>query len=305
MLYLEVYPDIVFLINFFIDLLLIFLVKKVNKKSSSKLRIVLAAACGATCAAIVSIFPWMNLFIRFVLMYLVASLLMIVIAFGRLKLSDILKQWIVLNLITYFVGGFMSSIYYHTNFRMLLIGMGNGNIFSNISALYVIVSISAITIVTLILLWLLRLYKIHKPLIYDVELVLEDHHIKTRGLMDTGNCLYDPILRKPVMVMENSLIEELLTPSIKQDMEAAISYLEGKSDVMPWNDNYDEVFRFSFIPYRSIGKTGMLLGIRLDKVMIHTEKESICNEKVIVAICDNRLTGGKEDYHVILHKELL
>lgn len=302
-MYLEVYPDIVFIINFFIDIILIFLVKKINKKSSSRLRTILAAALGASFAVILCIFPWMNIILKFVLIYIANSFLMLLIAFGRLKLSDLLKQWIVLNLITYFVGGIMNSIYYHTDLRMILINVAKGSIYSNVSVMFVIASICVITIIALIVLWLLRLYQVHRPLIYDVELVLDKQHIWTKGLMDTGNCLYDPIRRKPVMVMENTLMEKLLTPKIKQDMEVAKSYLKGKMDGMPLLD-YD-LLRFSFIPYRSIGKTGMLLGIRLDKVMIHTEKESICNEKVTVAICDNPLTGGKEDYHIILHKELL
>ena len=304
-MYIEVYPDVVFLLNFFIDLILIFLVKKINKKDSSKLKIILAAATGGFCAVIVSIYPWMNPIIKFVIMYAVASLLMIVIAFGRLKLSDLIKQWIVLNMITYFMGGFMNSIYYNTNLRMLLVNVGNSNVFSNLPALYVVLAVCAITIVALFVIWLSRLYLIHRPLVYDVELILDGRHVKTRGLMDTGNCLYDPTLGKPVMVMDGSLIDELLTPNIKYDMEAAMSYLEGKSVDKPWLRSDDQVLRFSFIPYRSIGKTGMLLGIRLDKVMIYTDRESICNERVTVAICNNRLTGGKEDYHVILHKELL
>ena len=304
-MYLEVYPDVVFLINFFVDLVLIFLVKKVNRKNSSKLRIILAATTGGICAAVVSVYPWMNTVIKFLLMYVATSLLMIVIAFGKLKLSDILKQWIVLNLITYFVGGFINSIYYHTNFRMILISIGNKNIISNISSLYIIVVICLITIVTTFALWLLRQYQIHKPLVYDVELVLEERHIRTRGLMDTGNCLFDPTVGKPVMIIDNSLIDELMSPDIKQDMELAMSYLDGKSDETSYPNNYDNIVRFSFIPYRSIGKTGMLLAIRLDKVMIHTENESICNERVTAAIYDNCLTENKENYHVILHKELL
>lgn len=302
---LEVYTDIVFLINFFIDVILIFLLKKVNKKDSSKLRIALAATVGGACAAVISIFPWMNIILRFTLMYVATSLLMIVIAFGKLKISDMIKQWIVLNLITYFVGGFMNSIYYHTNLRLFFINLGNGNIFSNASALYIIVSVCAVAVVSVFVLWLLRLYQIHRPLIYEVELVLGERSVLTKGLMDTGNCLYDPISKKPVMVIENSLIESLLTPNIRQDMEMARNYLEGKADDIPYLGYDDRLLRFSYIPYRSIGKTGMLLGIKLDKVLIHTEKENICNERVTVAICDNRLTDGKDDYHAILHKELL
>lgn len=304
-MYLEVYPDVVFIINLIIDLILLFLLKKVNKKRISSVRIILAAATGSLFAVIVSVFPYMNYIIRFVSMYFVASLLMIVIAFGKLRIWDILKQWIVLNFITYFVGGAMNSLYYHTNLRIYLIDIGSGNFFSNLSVLYVIISFSVITIGFLFVLWLLRLYQLHKPLVYDVELVLENRNVRTKGLMDTGNCLYDPIHRKPIMVMENSLIDELLKPKTKQDMEIALNYMKGKSDELPLQGISDRDFRFSFIPYRTIGKTGMLLGIRLDKVLIHTDKESICNERITAAICENCLTSGKEKYHVILHKELL
>lgn len=301
MLYIEVYPDIVFLINFFIDLLLIFLLKKVNKKHTSKLRMNLAAMAGAVSAVIIAIFPWMNEIYKFII-YLLVSILMIFIAFGKLSIWDLVKQWIVLNLITYFVGGLMNSIYYHTSLRVLFI-IGIGNVISNVSLVYIALLLVIITIIALIFIWLLRFYQIHKPLIYDVELILKDRRVITKGLMDTGNCLYDPLNKSPVMVIENTLIENLLNDKIKQEMNEAKKYMNGELDEMPWD--YDiNGFSFGIIPYRSVGKTGMLLTFKLDKVMIFTGKESICNERVTVAICDNRLTGN-DDYHVILHKELL
>lgn len=305
-MYLEVYPDVVFLLNFFINLILIFLLKKLNKKNGSKIRLILAALAGAGAAAILSCFPWMNYLLKLILMYLATSLLMIIIAFGKLKLIDLLKQWVSLNLITYFLGGFMNAIYYHTNFRLYLLDIGRGNIFSNIPILYILVSAGLIFIIMMFLLWLYRLYQLHKPLIYDVELVLNNHTVKAKGLMDTGNCLYDPLLNKPVMVMDNSLIEQLATPEIKHSLHQARSFMEGKMNEIDEAMDYktDDLYRFSFIPYRSIGKCGMLLGIRLDKVMIHTGKETICNENVTAAISDNLLTDNR-CYQVILHRELL
>ena len=303
-MYLEVYPDVVFFLNSIVDIILIFILKKVNKKNSSIARIILAGAAGASPAVVLSIFPWMNYFLKFVLMYVLASLLMILIAFGKLKAADLLKQWIFLNLITYFFGGFMNAIYYHTNFRLYLLNFGRGSIFSNIPLIYVCTAAGAIGATAVFLLWLFRLYQLHRPLIYDVELVLKDRRVRTKGLMDTGNCLYDPVLKRPVMVMENDLIEQLATPEIKNGIKQAKNFLEGKTTEISWETQGDKIYRFSFIPYRSVGKCGMMLGIRLDKVMIYTENETFCNEKVTAAICDNPLSDNK-DYHVILHKGLL
>jgi stage II sporulation protein GA (sporulation sigma-E factor processing peptidase) len=124
--------------------------------------------------------------------------------------------------------------------------------------------------------------------------------------MDSGNCLYDPVFKKPVMVVENSLIRDLLPSGTYLEFEAARKFMEQAGpDHRPPDLSNEHVLRFRFIPYQSIGKMqGMMLGLVLDKVLIHTEKETVCNEKVTAAICDNHLSA-KDDYHVLLHKELI
>jgi len=303
-LYLEIYPDIVFLINFPIDFFLIFLVKKVGKKSSSLPRLVLSAAAGGMCAVVYSLFPWMNIFFKLVLIYGASSFIMILIAFGRLKLSDMLKQLVVLNFITYLLGGIMNSIYYHTNFRLYLLSIGRfigGKIPVPYFAVLACASAAAVTLV----IWFLRMYLVRRPLIYDVDLFFEGRRIRAKGLMDTGNCLYDPVRGKPVMVVESKLADELLTPKARKDMEDTMKYLEGKSDDIRLSFDNGPGFRFCFIPYRSVGKSGMLMGVKLDKILIHTGDECICNEGVTAAICESGLTGRCKDYQVILHRELL
>jgi len=304
-LYLEVYPDIIFILNFFLDLILLFLLKKVNRKKSSILRIILSAMVGGIFAAITGTLLYLNVFLRFLFMNILAALLMIRIAFGKLSKEDFLKQVIVLYLITYFVGGLVNSIYYHTNIRMALINFGKGLPFSNISWKFVVRIFLILIPLSIFLLWLLRCYKLRTSLTYDVTLVLQDRSIKTKGLMDTGNCLYDPIYKKPVMVVENSLMEQILSPELIQCLDEAKKYLSDKNyDIGKWDIENEHILRLRFIPFHSLGKTGMMIGIKLDKVLIDTGKETICNEKVTAAIYDNRLSTG-DDYQVILHKELI
>lgn len=305
-MYLEVYPDIIFILNFIVDFILISLLKMVNRKSSSILRKIGAASIGAIMAVMVSIFPWMNVLLRFLLMYVVASVLMICLAFGRLKLMDMVKQVVALYLITYFVGGLINSIYYHTNFKNYMIDLGNGLVFSDISLKFIIITFLIIIPVSIILHRFYLWYQSNAPLTYEVELIFDGQKIKTNGLMDTGNCLYDPIYKRPVMVVENSLMEELLSPENNKSLNEAKQYVEAnKNDTSQWNINTELELRLRFVPYQSIGKKqGMLVGLVLDKVLIHTGKETICNERVTAAVCDNQLST-KEDYHVILHKEFL
>ncbi|NLP34735.1 MAG: sigma-E processing peptidase SpoIIGA [Clostridiales bacterium] len=304
-MYLEVYPDIIFILNFFVDLFLLFLLKLVNKKSSSLPRFLLAAAVGALFAVFTGIFPWMNVVIRFLLMNVVASVVMIRICFGKLMATDLLKQTIVLYLITYFVGGMINSIYHYTDFKLYIMNLGNGIAFSNFSWRFITILLLIIMPLILIILWILRWYQRNSLDTYDVDLVLFDRCVHTTGLMDSGNCLYDPIFKRPVMVMENTLVKELLTPEFYKEFEKAKSYVEGNNfDMNGWNISEEHILRLRFIPYQSIGKSGVMIGINLDKVMINTGKETICNEKVTAAISDNILSS-KNKYQVILHKGLM
>ncbi len=304
-MYLEVYPDIIFILNFIIDLLLIFLLRKVNRKRSTLLRMTGAAACGAVFAVILGIYPWMNLLLRFLLMYVIASLLMILIAFGKLKMADMIKQLILLYLFTYFVGGLINSIYYYIKDGLVTVNLGNGMIFSNISLKFILIVLGIITPFILFGIWIFRWYQSLVPTTYEVELFLEDRRIMTEGLMDTGNCLYDPIYKSPVMVMDNSLMNSLLSDEFRRELEEARCYMNSNDyDTGKWEIEKEHLLRLRFIPYQSIGKSGILLGIRLDKVLIHTGNETKYNEKVIAAISDNHLSS-RQEYHVILHKGLL
>jgi stage II sporulation protein GA (sporulation sigma-E factor processing peptidase) len=278
----------------------------VNKKSSNWKRLIGAAASGAVFAVIVGIFPWMNIVVRFILMNVVAAIIMLFIAFKRMKRADLFRQVITLYLITYFIGGLINSIYYHTDFKLYLMNLGNALTFSNISWKFIISVMLLLIPVVLFVFWLFRRYQSEVRETYEVELFLENYSIHTKGLMDTGNCLYDPVFKRPVMVIESTLLEQLLSTEFCKDLENAKHYLEENADgIMQLDMKEEHLLRLRFIPYQSIGKThGMMLGLLLDKVLINTGTQTVCNEKVTAAICDNHLST-KEDYHVILHKNLM
>jgi stage II sporulation protein GA (sporulation sigma-E factor processing peptidase) len=305
-LYLEIYPDIIFVLNFSMDFILLFILSKVNRKIFRWKRMVVGSAVGAVSAVIVSIFPWMNIIIRFLFMNIAASALMLCITFGKMRPVQLLQQMIALYLITYFAGGLINSVYYYTDFREKLIHIGTSLILSNLSWETVIAILLLLIPTSFILLRLIRRNLSERKEIYEVELFCDNRNIKTVGLLDTGNCLYDPIFKKPVMVIDETLLGELLSSEACNDMEAVRKGLRGISES---SDNLavsmENARRLRFIPYQSIGKeSGIMPGLILDKVLIHTGKETICNEKVTAAICDNHLSAN-DDYHVILHKELI
>jgi len=287
------------------DLFLLYILKTINKKSSSLIKLILASAVGGLSAALLGIFPWLNVILRFVLMNIMTSLIMIRIAFGKLYLSDMLKQSLVFYVITYFFGGLINSIYYYTDFKIIITNLGKGHYLSNLSWGSIILSIVITLPFVFALLWLYRWYRSNALEIYDVDLEFFEKSIHIKGFMDSGNCLYDPINKKPVIVVEEETIKELISPEFYLYLKEAKNYLEmEKTDIRQWDVNKEDMLKLKFIPYSSVGKRGVLLGMIIDKVMIYTGKDVICNEKVIVAISNNLISPNKE-YQAILHKGLM
>ncbi len=322
-MYLEIYPDIVFILNFCIDLILLILVKVVNRKRSGLLRLCCAAMIGGISAVLISLLPWVNsmtyifpsvIIIKAVsiLVKIIAIPLMLLAAFGKMRWSDLLKQGISFCLITYFVGGMMNSIYYNTSIRLELLNLGDTIMLSNISWYFVAITMMIIILLAIGLLLLWRFYRQKEKDIYDVELILEERSFKTKGLFDTGNCLYDPVYHRPVIVIERSVVEELLSKEFLDEFENTKNYLSGTLMEEELATSLEQtetmkklLLRLRIIPYSSIGKAqGMMFGLMLDQLVIHTGKETFCCNKITAAISDNSLSP-KEEYHVILHKELL
>ena len=324
-MYLEIYPDIVFFLNFFIDLLLLYLLKLINRKGSTIWRLLGASAVGGLTAALISIFPWLNL--RFNLEYhaalfrclkaawkLVTLLLMLFIAFGRLSRKDYMKQVITFMLITFFVGGFMNSVYYHTNLRLFLLPLKYSCLFSNVSFKFILIMLLCLILLGAIMVVLRRLYRHGLRELYKVELNYKGNRYTATGLYDTGNCLHDPIYQKPVIVIEESLLEqllpveelrefrEILADMKKTEKEAAAGL--SKQDLQSYF-SYDIIRRLSFIPFRSIGSEGDIMpGIMLDGIIVNMGDELINCTKIVAAVSGQKLSS-KEEYQVILNKELL
>lgn len=186
-----------------------------------------------------------------------------------------------------------------------MIRLENTLIFSTISWKSVIVSFLLIIPVAFMLLYFFRWYQSNTRETLDMELEWHNHSVRTKGLLDSGNCLYDPISRKPVIIIEDTLLSGLLSDEAYRELKKVRDcMLEGAVSSEGRSNEFDQL-RYKLIPYQSIGKPkGLMPGLVVDKVVIFKGKETVCNEKVTVAICDNPLSA-KKDYHVILHKGLL
>lgn len=311
-MYLEIYIDMLFLINFLMDIILLKIVKKVQKLNSTTIRLFLAGIVGAINGCVIVLLPSLNNIFKFVFIYVFTSYLMVRIAFRFTNRRDLFKNIIMLFIITFFSGGFLNSLYFYTNLGYYFHELLKGGLHPSIKGIHILIMSPLFFIVIKLFIRILDDKKKKVQTIYEVELKYEKDSLVLKGFYDTGNSLRDPILNKPVAIAEYESVKKLLPKNLQSIIE---TYYE-KDNI--YNIPFDIITPSSlrFIPYHSIGREkGMLIGVVFKEVLIHNSNnttESIDdsnymeanNSKVIVALHKGKLSN-KNDYQIILHKELL
>ncbi|HHT98081.1 MAG TPA: sigma-E processing peptidase SpoIIGA, partial [Clostridiales bacterium] len=237
-----------------------------------------------------------RVWIKFIVIYPLISITMILIAFGYTSIQEVFKKIIILYMVTFSLGGFINSVYYNINikglnFRVLL--------------LLLIIVIPLIKLLKM----LLKNYSGKKNILYDVELVFSGKSIITKGLLDTGNSLYDSYNKKPVIIVKAKIIEDIIDSDLKADIENIINNIKNTKGMININNDYSikdkNIVKLRIVPYQSIGTNrGCLLGIVLDEVNIYKDDKIYNHVKITAGIYDNEISINNE-YQVILHRELL
>lgn len=309
-LYLEVYIDVIFLINFAMDILLLFIVKKILKCKSTKLRMILGGVIGAIGACILAVIPDLNGILQFLFSYCLICTGMVYISYIQKGCRARLKSIAVLYITTFFLGGVLNSLYYYSKLGVFFRDLVNGR---NLNKTYFVIAIIFGTIAIIVFIHTYYSFRRGDSRLYETELFYREKKVRVVGLLDTGNGLYDPIYGKPVIIAEYSVISNLLSEHQAKLLQKWLDSLNGNSNSMNRNglseellhDNGEERLNIMMIPYHSVGKkNGMLPAFTMDKVILWDEDEQVCNEKVLTAVCVDRLSKQNE-YQVILHKDIM
>lgn len=117
-------------------------------------------------------------------------------------------------------------------------------------------------------------WKRQKDTVVEVLILLEERQVRTKGFIDTGNLLKDPLVNRPVHIIK----EKLLEPELE----------EGK-------------LLIRLIPYHSLGKEhGLLETVTLKGMYILQGEVSVYLENPVFGIAREKLFQG-DKYDVILN----
>ena len=136
--------------------------------------------------------------------------------------------------------------------------------------------------------------------IVDVLIVFDGIPLQLKGLIDSGNQLYDPLSKMPVMIVEMNKVKEVLP-------EELVQYIRlGES--MDWINNAQLekwIHRLRIVPYRVVGsEQQFLVAIKPDRIMIFYEQQWLEVQKGLVGLNETNLSADGE-YECIIHPKMV
>jgi stage II sporulation protein GA (sporulation sigma-E factor processing peptidase) len=317
-----VYADLVFLTNLFFDAALLITTAYVRKLKLSRLRLAVSASAGAAYAAMMTI-PGLS-WLYGPPAKLAVLLMMVCAAFGYGSLPHFARNAGAFFAVHFAAAGAMFA----AEFLLLSSGDAMARFILQPSGKAAFAVESGLWLsfpVFLLSLWLFRSVltaakrteAVHRFLA-DVCVEIGGHSRTCKGLIDTGNQLYDPLTRAPVMVMESGLWKGLLPESwlnaVREGRPEEIADSLGGSAQAGAGSGDGGVFpeilpdwpgRLRFIPYRGINRDNrLMLAFKPDKVEVSLPGKKVESRKVLVALDGGTLSPAGA-YRAIVHPMLV
>lgn len=271
----DLYIDIVFLVNFFMDILVLTIVRILMKRKMFALRMILSGCIGAVWACIAAVYPVMPVWLEALVTYLIIGGLMVKVGLNTKGLRELVKGLLGFYLAAVTLGGTMYALYQYTNTGYYVEQFIRGDKMSGMP-LMIFILLTAGAVFGCRYLWINLLeVRRQKQNLYEVTLTNGVSTVKTVGLLDTGNHLYEPVSHRPVHVVSKEI----------------------------WDRFYQEGLPVLLIPYHTIGTSdGMMPGIFLDSMEITGEQENRIIIKPLIAVSQHPLAIDGS-YDVLLHED--
>jgi len=277
----NVYVDVLFIINFIINLILLKISLFFMKQPCHTSRLTIAASLGSI-YAVCMFFPDVSFFYVFPFKFIM-SVIMIKIISPNVRFLKLLKTTAVFYMVSFTFAGVLLALVYIGNITKSDPAVIHNGIFYFDISMELLLWASAICYLVI---WASSaIFKRNKILgIKTLRITLEDRSCEISALSDTGNLLTDPLTGNSVVIAEKKHLEKL--------------FPQGIPDI----ENTEETnFKMRLIPYSSLGNpNGLMMGFIPDEIAIDGKKLT----GVIVAASPGNLSK-KDEYNALFNPNIL
>ncbi|MBE3568669.1 MAG: sigma-E processing peptidase SpoIIGA [Bacillales bacterium] len=296
-----VYLDVIWLLNLLVDSLLLWMTAIFLKRKVSFFRISFGGIIGS-CLVLLMSTP-LSTIAGNPAVKVLFSIWMVLAVFGYKRFRFFLSNLLTLYFATFLLGGILIGIHYFISFDAYLQSttlLANVKGFGDpISWVFVMMAIPFAWYFSKRRLEDFETAKIQYDQLVDVIIHFAGCRLELKGLVDSGNQLFDPLTKTPVMIVSTKGLEHTLPREILEIAEDPDKFLNGELELnQKWTD------RVHFIPAQSIGKTRQLLlafnsdGVeiqnyqRVSKALIHFTIQQLSADQAFSCIVHPKLAAA-------------
>ena len=208
-------------------------------------------------------------------------------------------------LTTFLIGGSLIGIHYFIQFDMNLstsLFLANVKGFGDpISWLFVVLGFPLAWHFSRKNFERIEVTKIQYDQLVVVEIEFEENRYTLKGLVDSGNQLYDPITKLPVMFVSIKQIINELPHELKMIAEDAEAVIMGEKSVDSKWEN-----KMRIIPYKVMGKEHQLIiAFKPDRLIIkQNNRDVMLVEKGLVSLTTQQLSSD-DSFQCIVHPKMV
>ncbi|MBM7701781.1 sigma-E processing peptidase SpoIIGA [Metabacillus iocasae] len=298
---LPVYLDVIWLLNFGLDAILLMLCGTILKRSFKWWRLGLGAFIGSL-IVLLMFTPFSSIMLH-PFVKILFSILMVLTTFGYKRLRFFLENALTFYFATFVVGGGLMGMHFLFEDQFLsfegVVTSTTASFGDPVSWLFVVIGFPILAYFSKYRIDDLRMKNITFDQLVKVEITLNKEVISLIGLIDSGNQLVDPLTKTPVMIMTADSVKDILPASILEMSKNVQSFSHNQEIDNEW---YSKI---RFVPYRSVGHANqLLLAIKPDKVKVERQTDSIHIQKVLIGISHTQLSAENQ-YQCIVHPKVM
>ncbi|MDP4105650.1 MAG: sigma-E processing peptidase SpoIIGA [Bacillota bacterium] len=297
-----VYLDVIWLLNFLFDSLLLYLTALFLKR---KIRIWRLAAGGLIGSLIIILaFTPMSSMTNHPISKFICSILMILSVFGYKRWSYFFKGLMTLYLATFLLGGALIGAHYFIQYDSRLttnVILSSAQGFGDpISWLFVLLGFPIAWHFSKTNIESLEMVKIQYDQIVDVNVSINGDVLVFKGLVDSGNQLYDPLSKMPVMFVSIKQQFERVSEPIRTLANDGEAVIMGSREIpVEWQN------RLRVVPYSVVGQERQLIAaIKPDQIAISKDDDVYMCEKGLVSFTMQQLSADNA-FECIVHPKML
>lgn len=296
-----IYLDAVWLLNFFLDWMILMLTQTFSKSQNHRVRVMVGAIVASLLVPLNLFYPaslWTTPIGK-----LIFSFIIVLTAFGFKNFRLFLRHILLFYFVSFAIGGGLFGLYYFLNEQIQVTngvvityqsGFGDG-----VSWLFVIVGFPIVWWFTKKRLDNLVVQKMKYDEMISVSICMENTIKETVALIDSGNQLVDPITKQPVVIcdeafMKNWFSDEEWTLLKKASEDLCFDELPER-----WRD------RFRLIPYHGVGGTStFMIVLKPDWMQLTIKEQNLTINRVLIGLQFGQLAPD-QSYHCLMHPHLL